>query len=44
MKRMPVATALRTRCAERTCAMQLVCMYASMIIEKEDILIESLKV
>ena len=28
MKRTPVATALRTRCAERTRAMQLVCMCA----------------
>lgn len=29
MKRTPMATALRTRCAERTRAMQLVCMCAS---------------
>ena len=28
MKRTPMATALRTRCAERTRAMQLVCMCA----------------
>ena len=29
MKKTPMATALRTRCAERTRAMQLVCMCAS---------------
>ena len=29
MKRTPMATALRTRCAEHTRAMQLVCMCAS---------------
>ena len=29
MKRTPMATALRTRCAERTRAMQLACMCAS---------------
>ena len=29
MKRIPKATALRTRCAERTRAMQLACMCAS---------------
>ena len=29
MKRIPMATALRIYCAERTCAMQLVCMCAS---------------
>ncbi|WP_347282875.1 hypothetical protein [uncultured Bacteroides sp.] len=31
MKRTSMATALRTRCAERTRAMQLVCMCASIL-------------
>jgi len=31
MKRTPMATALCTRCAERTRAMQLVCMCASIL-------------
>ena len=31
MKRIPMATAQRTRCAERTRAMQLVCMCASIL-------------
>ncbi len=32
MKRIPRATAQRIRCAERICAMQLVCMCASRLV------------